>query len=504
MSPTFSITRRFLVFLLLPTLVLLCAGAALSVLSANRTVDTLYDSTLQSGAELLAGFLLYEFHEHEADEEDDDDDDEEVDDDDDDSPEELTEDVLEVIHGLETRHRLSTNFRVRLGRQVLFSSSAISGLPSCEIGFSNLLSNSADTRIETDAEDSGDRWRCFRRAETLQGGNLAMSVEVFSRIDAREREVKQLLFSTFAPLLFLPILVGGLILWVSRSTVARISTLSDRIGDRSLNNLQPVEKSTAPTEFHPIIESVNGFMGQISQGLEREKRFTDDAAHELRTPITSIKMIEQLLRRELGKDSDPEVLIEQLNNLRSVTDQSHQLIEQLLLLARIQGSENVELKPTDLEFHCKKELGNLSSQITEKSLYVEFDSSLASVNVLANPEALGLLLNIVLANAIKFSERDQKIYLFILDGGADNLTLAIEDDGPGIGLDQRQKIFDRFYRAPSAKSKEGSGLGLSIARWLADTQSLLLSAVNPQRGTGAGMNITFKVPHNTNPDRSID
>ena len=288
-----------------------------------------------------------------------------------------------------------------------------------------------------------------------------------------------LMVSTYLPLLFLPLLLALIVWWAVRQGIMPLKRITSSIGQRSVDNLERISSQHQPIEFQPVIKAVNGLLAGIERGLEKEKQFTDDAAHQLRTPLTSITMIEQLLRRE-NKDKN---LLPLLDNLRSSAAHSAQLIEQSLQFARLQTAKTLEKEQLELERLLREQLGLLSTQLTQKNLSVELNSA-GNVTLLANSAAMALLVNNLLTNAIKFSPHGGTLYLFLSPA-----VLRIEDDGAGIADSEQQRIFDRFYRASDTAHVEGSGLGLALAKWVADTHQFTLSVVKPTKGKGAAFEL---------------
>lgn len=456
-----SITRRLLWFIMVPVVALIIACAAVAAATASRSVNALYDQQLKNNAGVLLSFVLYESYEYEY-EDDYDDDDEE-------------DDLLEIAEAINREHGLPVNFRLSIGDKTLFVSSGVSDFPQCGEGFS---------RVDLSAEKQGtDDWHCYRQTQSLAGGELSVIVEMFESETDRQQAIRSLVLATFAPLIVLPLLVAALTYRAVSRTMGALRTVSSEVALRSVDNLERLSIQEQPEELLPVAKSVNQLLDGIERSLQREKQFTDDAAHELRTPITSIKMTEQLLRRD---NKDP-ALDDYLNNLRASVDQSSQLIDQLLGFARLQSARSLSVEPIDIGKLLRTELGILAPQITAKNLAVTLNDEGYRSPVSANESALALLIRNVLSNATKFSDTAATIYIVL-----DETSLTIEDDGPGISPDARTRVFDRFYRSADAKLKPGSGLGLALAKWVADTHGFTITAVSPRHGSGAAIKLVFR------------
>ena len=280
----------------------------------------------------------------------------------------------------------------------------------------------------------------------------------------------------------LPFVVLLIAWWGILRGLKSLTIVSNEVRKRSVNNLDRIPRSHQPREFLPIVDSVNDLLAGVELGVQREKQFTDDAAHELRTPITSIKMIEQLMRR----DSNNSSIAHQLDNLKVSAEHCSTLIDQLLRLARLQSTQALDKKALNLHDVIGQQLGLLSPLLTSKQLAVDFDENLRNKIVLAQESLMTLLISNLITNAIKFSHEKGTIYIFSL-----STTLVIEDDGKGINLADRSRVFDRFFRAANVRNTEGSGLGLALAKGVADAHGFSLRTRDPIKGKGASFELDF-------------
>ncbi len=457
-----SITRRLLWFIAPPLIVLTIVCAGLAAKMASQSVNDLHDQQMKTNAGVLLSFVLYESYEHE------------YDDDDDDYEEDDSDELLEIAEAINSEHGLPVNFRLSVGERTQFVSSVVADFPKCAAGFSEL-------ELSRELQGSDD-WHCYSQRQPLLAASTEVTVEIFESQTQRQQAIRSIVLATFSPLLLLPLLVAGLtyqaVSWAMRS----LRKVSADISDRSVDNLTRLPLAQQPLELLPVAKSVNHLLDGIERSLKREKQFTDDAAHELRTPVTSIKMLEQLLRRE---NKDP-LLTPYLNDLRDSVDHSGNLIDQLLGFARLQSAKSLPMHQIHLGELVHTELGLLAPQLTAKNLAVKFRDEKYNQPVTANETALALLVRNILSNACKFSATDGVVYVYLT-----NRSLVIEDDGPGIDSAHHERIFDRFYRAPDAKQKPGSGLGLALAKWVADTHNFELISRPPMYATGASIVLMF-------------
>ncbi len=449
-----SIAWRLSFFVLLPVLILLVLAGSLTAYRSELSVDKLYDQQMQQNASILIAFLGHEQREESFDEHEDEDENEE---------EDLGVEMDSIVGGIEKEQQRVVDYRVFLGESVLFSTDAAANLPRCSSGFST---------FKTIAENE---WRCYKRDLKASTPANIIEVEFFDKLQRRRDSNHALLFSTFAPFLFLPLIIVFIVLWAVRRGLTPLRAVSAQIEERSVSNLQRLPTEDLARELAPVVHSVNGLLESINNGIEREKRFSDDAAHELRTPLTSMSMLEQLLRRE---NTDPR-LTQHLDGLQKSIEKGQRMVNQLLLFARLQSSQSLVFETLLLNDLVEEQLGSLSSQITEKELSITLDLG-EPLYISANRDAMELLLTNIIGNAIKFVG-----YRGHIDIGRSGSRLHIEDDGPGVPDSEKERIFDRFYRSSKTTDRRGSGLGLSLSKWAADRHKFILSCVQAKQGTGA-------------------
>lgn len=456
-----SLAKRLLIFLAIPVALFILIAASIAIAVAQNSITNLYDKQLQNNAETLLALLHYEYAE-------------EIDEDDEDD-EDATDELEEIVSEIESRQGLSVTYRVSINNTTLFTSSKVVDFPKCSSGFSNFTAENTNSK--------SSEWRCFQKTQTISERNIPIVVEYFDPIQQRRDAIFELIIKTFSPILLLPLVVMLAAWWGVQRGLNSLTLVTNAVQSRSVNNLKKIPRDNQPVELIPIVDSVNRLLTGIELGVTREKQFTDDAAHELRTPITSIKMIEQLIRR----DTNDPTITTHLDNLKLSAEHSSTLIDQLLSLARLQTTQSLDLQTTNLNDLIVSQLGLLSAQITEKNLALDLDESLQTINLHAHEASISILLNNLLTNAIKFSSPGGTIYIF-----QSNQYVHIEDDGSGIKSEDQARVFDRFFRASENRNIDGNGLGLAIAKWVADAHELELSAGKPIKGSGASFKLALK------------
>lgn len=247
-----------------------------------------------------------------------------------------------------------------------------------------------------------------------------------------------------------------------RRGILPLVRLQKRIRTRCTSDLTPLAIERAPLELRPLISAFNGAMQQLKDHLRAHQRFIADAAHQLRTPLTGLRMQTELALRE----RDPEQLRALLPALAKSTERVCHLANQLLMLARAEGApvvltagQTVTLAPLLAEV-----ISDLVPRATEKNIDIDFTGPAAPLLVQGDAMLLAEMFKNLLDNAIKYAHHDGRISIRLQ--GGDEASVEIQDYGIGISPAELPHVFDRFYRVLGTRT-DGSGLGLPIAREIA-------------------------------------
>ena len=241
-------------------------------------------------------------------------------------------------------------------------------------------------------------------------------------------------------------------------------------------------------ELNELAKTFNHMLNRLQTGVLRQQRFVSDASHELRTPVTVILGYADMLSR-WGKE-DGEVLAEGIDAIKNEATGMQKLIEKLLFLARADQKrqtlkkEIFELSEAVLDVMKKTKLVTLTHNV--EILYL--DEGL----VYADKDSFKQMMRIFLENSVKYTPEGGHITAELRRKG-DALHLWLNDDGIGIAKEHQEKIFERFYRVDTSRTKEkgGTGLGLSIARWIADENDITIRVVSD---VGEGTSIELTIP----------
>lgn len=303
----------------------------------------------------------------------------------------------------------------------------------------------------------GQTWRTF----TLRDTALGHTVRVFEPANTRSDLVSGVASRIARPtLLALPVL--ALLVWFSIGwSLAPLKVLSGAIRARDINRLEPVDIGRAPTEVRPLVDAINHVLSRLQHSIERERAFTADAAHELKSPLAAIKVQAQVALAESN------TALQRLAMERVVqgVDRSARLAEQLLLLARLDVHEKLSTAPLRPATVAKDALLANERNAQQKDIRVTLTGDMhAEIN--AEPVLIGILFDNLLDNAIKYGRAGGCIEVVVLHE-VDRVQITVRDDGPGVAPSDLARLTHRFFRAPGNQAT-GSGLGLSIVARIAE------------------------------------
>lgn len=294
------------------------------------------------------------------------------------------------------------------------------------------------------------------------------------RDEVRAELVSEIMGNAFsAPLMVVPIVLMVMLLF-SYWAFKPLKALEQHLKQRSPKDITPIAMAL-PSELKPIQTALNSYINRFANALARERRFSADAAHELKTPLTVIKLHQDGLRELLGSSSQSQLHLDAIDN--GVYRLSH-TVEQLLLLARIDSVEELSSAQCDVQSLVENSLNQLMPRITE----FEWDIAIAPDLILWGDHFyLELVLKNILENACKYSPAESLIRIEAYDE-SEWVTLKVIDNGFGMSEEQILSAKDRFYRV-NENQGYGAGLGLSICQHIVDLHhGQLRLHPNPQGG----------------------
>jgi len=359
----------------------------------------------------------------------------------------------------------------------------ISGEPDLPQLPADTPESTADRVRYYDDEFRGQEIRAVAlRAPVSPGtGRGAVQIHVAERVTARDEFARQIILRMVLPQAIL-ILLAGLAVWyaVGRG-LAPLSTLRREIESRSHRDLSALSEDEAPQEVRPLIHAMNDLLARLGIAISAQQRFIADAAHQLRTPIAGLKTQTELALRE----SHPDKVHDTLRQLQTATEQSARLIHQLLSLARAEPGAKLEhsVGRLDLARLARDTTTEWVPRALARGIDLGYDGAEEAAWIEGDLFLVRDMLGNLLDNAIRYTQRSGQVTVRVARDG-DRVALSVEDNGPGIPEQDRERVFERFYRVLGTGT-DGCGLGLAIVREIAASHhaEVTLAAGAGDRGT---------------------
>lgn len=325
----------------------------------------------------------------------------------------------------------------------------------------------------------GERWRVF------QVSGPGRVVQVAQPMNTRREMAASLALRVLGPVLALIPLLGAVI-WISVGRGLRpLREISAELGARTPSAMTPLPQSRLPLEVAPLVAALNDLLERLSRAMQVQRRFVADAAHELRTPLTAVQLQLQLVERA----ATPAERAAGLARLASGVHRAVHLVQQLLALARVEpDAAQRALAPVALDDLARAAAADHAALAMDKG--VDLGVARAEpVTVSGDAESLRVMLGNLLDNAIRYTPPGGRVDLSVYarDGEA---VLQVEDTGPGIPREERERVFDRFYRR-SGQDAQGSGLGLAIVKSILERHGGRISLDAGRDGRGLQITVTF-------------
>lgn len=324
----------------------------------------------------------------------------------------------------------------------------------------------------------GRQWRVFvLRTDTR-------AIQVSQPIEARREISVNFALRSIIPLL-LTIPFFALFIWLSvRNGLRPLNRVADEISHRSAATLDPIPMDGLPAEVVPVVGRLNLLLGKLAHAIETQKVFIADAAHELRTPLAAVGLQLHLLERS----TDEAERCEALNQLKGGISRAARLVGQLLTLTR--------MEPEALPLFTRVNLAALAVEViaereriaTDKGVDLGMTES-EPVTVTGEEEALRAMIGNLVDNAVRYTPTGGMVDVAVRHG-VDEAVFEVLDTGPGIPPDDRERVFDRFFRRGGDSS--GSGLGLAIVKSAVERHGGTITLTDGDKGKG--LRVTIKIP----------
>ncbi|EJE53179.1 signal transduction histidine kinase [Acidovorax sp. CF316] len=333
----------------------------------------------------------------------------------------------------------------------------------------------------TNVQARGGTYRVF----SLQ--TRAQVIQVAQNMAVRSGMARALALRTLAPLAVMaPLLVLAVWWGVSRS-LAPVEGVRRQLARRQADDLSPVSDEELPDEVQPLVTELNLLFERVQGAFAAQQHFVADAAHELRSPLAALRLQLQGLQRAGNDDAARAVAVERLS---AGIDRATRLVEQLLTLARQEAAAASPTETVDLRAVAQLALADVAPAAQARSMDMGLLES-DPAPVPGRPEALRMLVRNLLDNAVKYTPPGGQVDLQIQRAADGAVELVVEDSGPGIPPEHRERVMQRFVRE-TADSAPGSGLGLAIVQAIAQAHGATVALdASPRLG---GLRVVVRFP----------
>ena len=352
-----------------------------------------------------------------------------------------------------------------------------------------LRSRHAPTEPLTDADGFSDAlrtdgrvWRYYSQWDRER----QLRVQVGENHHVREELAWYIAGRLLVPGAFGLLLLGVWIWFATRRGLAPLDEIAAQLAERAPDRLGPLTPSRAPQEIHTLLDALNGLFARVDRVLENERRFTADAAHELRTPLAALTVQAQVaLRARHAAERD-----QAIRQIETGARRASHLVEQLLTLARLDPAAVPAFGAVPLGTLAAETCADHGMAALAKQVALELDAP-EDLVVAGQDGMLRVLLRNLVDNAVRYTPPGGKVGVGVT-ARENAVILSVVDDGPGIPVPEREKVLHRFHRL-AGQDVEGSGLGLSIVARIVELHGARLELDDREDGhPGLVVRVIFK------------
>lgn len=351
------------------------------------------------------------------------------------------------LHTLPGAGRLGFDFVIQIwteGDKRVYQSRTYSMLPQqAALGYSNVTLNNGDWRIYAVKTDK-------------------RLIQVAQKMDIRRDQALSLALSAVWPIIPISLLLLAVVWWVVTSALAPVNRIGRELAARRADSLAPVSDRDVPQEIARLVAELNSLLGRVGQALQSQQQFVADAAHELRSPLTALKLQVQTLARA----KDETARTQAIGRLLGGVDRAARLVEQLLALARQDPlGEPFEPVLVSLPACIEQALADVAPLAASRGITLRHNA-VDRLEVLGDADSLRIMVRNLLDNAVRYTPEHGEVQIDLATA-AGMAVLTLQDSGSGIPEPERVRVFDRFYRVAGTR-QGGSGLGLAIVKAIVD------------------------------------
>ena len=324
---------------------------------------------------------------------------------------------------------------------------------------------------------------------TFPSKNGILQLHVSETTQQRQALIRGILANIVIPQLLLTLIALAVVWYGLKQGLRPLDRLRFDVLNRKRDDLSQLDGSKAPAEVRPLIDAVNDLLERLKQVMAAQQRFVADAAHQLRTPFAGLKTQSELALRT----DDAERKQHALKHIHTSTQHGIRLVNQLLALARNEpgGQSTDSFSTLNLNQLAQECTVNWVHMALEKNIDLGFEGTAEKVEVQGDANSLMEMLNNLIDNAIRYTPDSGHITVSVRET-SQGAELSVEDNGPGIEPQHRERVFERFYRILGS-GQSGSGLGLSIVAEVAKRHGAELKLDSGSNGMGTKISLRFPV-----------
>ena len=330
---------------------------------------------------------------------------------------------------------------------------------------------------------SGKSWQVY----TLYNPTTRLTIMVAERSNYRQHLESQLTQDSVIIMIITYPFLGLLIWMIVGRGLDSLKKVAKEVKNRAPTNLTPVNIESVPTEIEPLVGELNHLFDRLGEAFERNKRFTADAAHELKTPLAALSAQAQVALRAATPEERKQALLKVLAGV----NRSTHVVQQLLTLSRMSPDTNLDhqMAPVNLAKQTSEMAALLAPEAIAKNIDLELLQPDSPAIISANVTSINILIRNLIDNAIRYTQDNGFVKIDIHES-KDSVTLTVTDNGPGIPEELRERVFERFFRI-IGNPTTGSGLGLGIVLQIAKLHNADIKLETPKTGKGLQVRIIF-------------
>ncbi|OGV26748.1 MAG: hypothetical protein A3F18_04555 [Legionellales bacterium RIFCSPHIGHO2_12_FULL_37_14] len=338
----------------------------------------------------------------------------------------------------------------------------------------------------SDVIQGQDKWRVFVTSKTKS----KIRIVIAERYESRSHLGKVIAVDDIYILLFAFSISGLLVSIIVGRGLNNLAKVAEEVAYRDPTNLSPVSITKVPLEIQPLVQELNNLLARLAAQFAKEKRFTADCAHELRTPLAALKaQLQVAMGAKTIKEKDLA-----LAKLMLTLDRGVHTVQQLLIISQLSDAsyKDGEFTKVNLIQVTQEVLAMLFHMADKKNIELSFNHSEKKLLIKANSTSIAILVRNLVENAIKYSPANTQVMVSVYCE-KEAIIFEVTDNGPGISKSERKRVFERFYRVLTPNRQPGSGLGLAIVQKICELHNAKVKLLKPESSSGLTVRVSF--PH---------